>query len=75
VHSDWDGQYVPDDLLELVSLWKIRPSMSRANDPYDNSCAESFWSGLKAEMLEGTGWPVPSVPGRAGRQSEDIRLH
>ncbi len=27
--------------------------MSRADDPYDNAFAESFWSRLKAEMLEG----------------------
>ena len=26
--------------------------MSRADDPYDNAFAESFWSRLKAEMLE-----------------------
>ena len=27
--------------------------MSRADDPYDNAFAESFWSRLKAELLEG----------------------
>lgn len=53
VHSDRGGQYVSNELSELVRLWKIRPSMSRADDPYDNAFAESFWSRLKAEMLEG----------------------
>jgi len=58
VHSDRGGQYVSNDLRELVRLWKIRPSMSRADDPYDNrtggpAFAESFWRRLKAEMLEG----------------------
>lgn len=53
VHSDRGGQYVSGELRELASLWKIRPSMSRADDPYDNAFAESFWSRLKAEMLEG----------------------
>jgi len=53
LHSDRGGQYVSKDLRELVRLWKIRPSMSRADDPYDNAFAESFWSRLKAEMLEG----------------------
>jgi putative transposase len=24
--------------------------MSRADDPYDNACAESLWSRLKAEL-------------------------
>ena len=52
-HSDRGGQYVSSDLQELVSLWRIRPSMSRADDPYDNAFAESFWSRLKAELLEG----------------------
>jgi transposase InsO family protein len=27
--------------------------MSRADDPYDNAFAESLWSRLKAELLEG----------------------
>ena len=51
-HSDRGGQYVSNDLQELVNLWRIRPSMSRADDPYDNAFAESFWSRLKAEVLE-----------------------
>ena len=58
VHSDRGGQYVSNELGEMIRLWKIRPSMSRADDPYDNrtggpAFAESFWSRLKAEMLEG----------------------
>jgi len=52
VHSDRGGQYVSNELRDLIRLWKIRPSMSRADDPYDNAFAESFWSRLKAEMLE-----------------------
>lgn len=52
LHSDRGGQYVSNELRELVRLWKIRPSMSRADDPYDNAFAESLWSRLKAEMLE-----------------------
>lgn len=52
-HSDRGGQYVSNDLHELINLWQIRPSMSRADDPYDNAFAESFWSRLKAELLEG----------------------
>ena len=27
--------------------------MSRADDPYDNACAESYFSRLKAELLQG----------------------
>lgn len=53
LHSDRGGQYKSEELRELISLWHIRPSMSRADDPYDNAFAESFWSRLKAEVLEG----------------------
>lgn len=53
VHSDRGGQYISNPMRELVNLWRIRPSMSRADDPYDNAFAESFWSRLKAELLEG----------------------
>ncbi|QHV98164.1 IS3 family transposase [Spirosoma endbachense] len=45
-HSDRGGQYVSSDLHELINLWHIRPSMSRAADPYDNAFVESFWIGL-----------------------------
>ncbi|WP_420150919.1 IS3 family transposase [Spirosoma sp.] len=52
VHSDRGGQYISAELKELIRLWHIRPSMSRADDPYDNAFAESLWSRLKAELLE-----------------------
>ena len=52
IHSDRGGQYVSTELKELARLWHIRPSMSRADDPYDNAFAESLWSRLKAELLE-----------------------
>jgi putative transposase len=52
-HSDRGGQYVSDELRELMDSYKIRQSMSRADDPYDNAFAESFWSRFKAEVLEG----------------------
>ena len=50
LHSDRGGQYASNELRELVRLWKIRPSMSRADDPYDNrtggpAFAESLWTG------------------------------
>lgn len=30
--------------------FKLKQSMSPADDPYDNAWAESFWSRLKAEL-------------------------
>ncbi len=52
-HSDRGDQYVSDDLRELIAAYQIRQSMSRADDPYDNAFAESFWSRFKAEVWEG----------------------
>ena len=52
-HSDRGGQYVSDELRKLIDKHKIRQSMSRKDDPYDNAFAESFWSRFKAEALEG----------------------
>ena len=51
-HSDRGGQYVSDELRDLMERYEIRQSMSRADDPYDNAFAESFWSRFKAEVLE-----------------------
>lgn len=53
IHSDRGGQYISTELKEVIRLWHLRPSMSRADDPYDNAFAESLWSRLKAELLEG----------------------
>lgn len=52
-HSDRGGQYVSDGLRRLMEDHGIRQSMSRADDPYDNAYAESFWSRFKAEVLQG----------------------
>jgi putative transposase len=52
-HSDRGGQYVSDELRKLIKDFQICQSMSRADDPYDNAFAESFWSRFKAEVLEG----------------------
>ena len=59
IHSDRSGQCLSNEVRELISLWR----MSRAEDPYDNAFAESFWSRLKAELLEGGcfwAWTIPA---------------
>ena len=53
VHSDRGGQYVSDELKAVIAKHHARQSMSRADDPYDNAFAESFFSRFKAELLEG----------------------
>ena len=62
-HSDRGGQYVSNDLHALISLWKIRPSMSRAAPRWpttlmtmllrSHSGSDCRSSRLKAELLEG----------------------
>jgi putative transposase len=60
VHSDRGGQYLSHKMKKLIKTFKLKQSgpprgMSRADDPYDNAWAESFWMGppsgrLKAEI-------------------------
>lgn len=52
VHSDRGGQYAGGEFRKGLVKRKIKQSMSRADDPYDNAAMESFFSRLKAEMLE-----------------------
>lgn len=52
VHSDGGGQYDADDYRELLNVWKFLSSMTRKDNHYDNAMAESFFSRIKAELLE-----------------------
>lgn len=52
LHSDRGGQYAGGKFRKLLVKRKIKQSMSRADDPYDNASMESFFSRLKAELLE-----------------------
>ena len=50
-HSDQGVQYASQDYQALLLQNHIIPSMSRKGIPYDNACAESFFSTLKLEMI------------------------
>lgn len=52
VHSDRGGQYGGNAFRKLL-LDKYQQSMSRADNPYDNSFMESCFSRFKTELLEG----------------------
>jgi transposase InsO family protein len=52
IHSDRGGQYAGGVFRKLVKKRKIKQSMSRADDPYDNAFMESYFSRFKAELLE-----------------------
>ena len=43
VHSDSGGQYLSHKIKKLLKAFKLKQSMYRADDPYDNGWAESFW--------------------------------
>lgn len=52
LHSDRGGQYAGKQFRNLLLTNKLRQSMSRAGETYDNAFAESLFSRYKAELLE-----------------------
>lgn len=52
VHSDRGRQYAGKVFSKLLDKHKIRQSMSRADDAYDNAFMDSCFSRFKAELLE-----------------------
>ncbi len=57
VHSDQGSQYTATRFGELLARHGAEPSMSRRGNCYDNAQAESFWSRLKTELLDGGSFP------------------
>lgn len=53
IHSDRGSQYGSKRFREYVKEKGLRQSMSGKGNCYDNAQAESFFSRLKAELLEG----------------------
>lgn len=50
-HSDRGTQYTSDAYLDILKRVEAVVSMSRKGNPYDNACAESFFSSFKQEFL------------------------
>ncbi|MFT8889759.1 MAG: IS3 family transposase [Ethanoligenens sp.] len=50
-HSDQGVQYASRNYQVLLLQNRIIPSMGRKGTPYDNTCAESFFSTIKLEMV------------------------
>jgi len=48
-HSDRGSQYCAKDFTNQLKANNVRQSMSRKGNPYDNACAENFFSCLKCE--------------------------
>ncbi|WNS76341.1 IS3 family transposase [Bacillus sp. DTU_2020_1000418_1_SI_GHA_SEK_038] len=52
-HSDRGTQYASKDYREKLQEYGMEASMSRTGNCYDNACAESFFSLLKKELIQG----------------------
>jgi len=50
-HSDRGRQYCAHEYRKLMDQFKMRLSMSRKGDCYDNAPMESFWGTLKNELI------------------------
>lgn len=50
-HSDRGRQYCAHEYRRLMDQFKMRASMSRKGDCYDNAPMESFWGTLKNELI------------------------
>jgi transposase InsO family protein len=50
-HSDRGSQYASKEYRDQLSAYKMKASMSRKGNCYDNACIESFHSILKKELV------------------------
>jgi putative transposase len=50
-HSDRGSQYASKEYREQLASFKMKPSMSRKGNCYDNACIEAFHSILKREFI------------------------
>ncbi|WP_165768323.1 IS3 family transposase [Hymenobacter amundsenii] len=57
VHSDQGSQYTATRFKDLLARHGAVQGMNRRGNCYDNAHAESFWSRLKAELLDGGSFP------------------
>ena len=51
VHSDRGSQYASASFREQLAAYSCKQSMSRRGNCWDNAVAESFFSGLKLELI------------------------
>lgn len=55
-HSDRGSQYASQDFADLLGVFDVTQSMSRAGDCYDNAVMESFFASYKTECVPGNGF-------------------
>jgi transposase InsO family protein len=64
-HSDRGSQYACADFRRLLTAHGMEASMSKKGDCWDNAVAESFFSTLELELIEGAHWPTRAGARRA----------
>lgn len=57
-HTDRGAQYSAAAIAEVCRRHGIRRSMGQVGSSYDNALAESFFQGLKRELLHGRRWTL-----------------
>lgn len=57
-HTDRGCQYTSDAYTKVVKAHRIRSSLSRPHNCWDNAVAESFFATLKADLVYRHPWPT-----------------
>ena len=55
-HSDRGSQYGSRDVTAMLGRYRLRGSMSRKGNCWDNAVVESFFATLKTERVHGARW-------------------
>jgi putative transposase len=64
-HSDRGSPYASDDYRAELRAHRVRRSMSRKGDCWDNSVAESFFATLRAELVDHERYPTREAARRS----------
>jgi transposase InsO family protein len=64
-HSDRGTQYTCDAYRRVLAAHAIEASMSKKGDCWDNAVAESFFSTLELELIDGARWQTRDAARRA----------
>ncbi len=64
-HSDRGSQYTSEQFRKLLDGHRVRQSLSRKGDCFDNAVAESWFSTLKEELIYRHAWPTRTQARRA----------
>jgi transposase InsO family protein len=64
-HADRGCQYTSADYAGLAAASDVRLSHGRTGQCWDNALAESFFSSIKGELLDGQTWPARAAARRA----------